>query len=362
MQTLDIECPSCGEVLELDAGFAGGVCRCSSCGTLMTVPSDAGKAESLIRPDTSTSLGSGGLSSMGVPDPSVRHRKPSARSSSPKQPSRHTRDEQETSTTIEAGEYRTASGKVIQVDANTRVPMAESKRKQVRTATTIGFFSIIAAIVIAVAIGIISIMGIGADAGKSNDDRRLTFDPAKNPYTLAFANAMGVPITDRTVVIVEASAYSKDWAEAAGDMLSVGLAQPTKEIETALIGAGDTPVLFADGVLRKLPIPPSEVRTWFDDLPSAGKGDVAAAMAKALELDPQTLIVIYGEAEMSEIQAWDDSLQDKTDVKVHTVHIGSHCPELEGWAAEHGGEAATWSVQDIDWLKNDADQSASDDH
>ena len=69
MQTLDIECPSCSEMLELDAGFAGGVCRCSNCGTLMTVPSDAGKAESLTRPTSSTSVGAGGMDSMGIPDP-----------------------------------------------------------------------------------------------------------------------------------------------------------------------------------------------------------------------------------------------------------------------------------------------------
>lgn len=46
MPVIDLECPNCHESLELDAGFAGGVCRCANCGTLMTVPENAGeKAE-----------------------------------------------------------------------------------------------------------------------------------------------------------------------------------------------------------------------------------------------------------------------------------------------------------------------------
>ncbi len=40
MQTINLPCPGCHTVLELDAGFAGGVCRCSNCGILMTVPID----------------------------------------------------------------------------------------------------------------------------------------------------------------------------------------------------------------------------------------------------------------------------------------------------------------------------------
>ncbi len=51
---IELECPSCGQLLELDAGFAGGVCRCSDCGTLMTVPKhpDREDAAPAPRPDS----------------------------------------------------------------------------------------------------------------------------------------------------------------------------------------------------------------------------------------------------------------------------------------------------------------------
>ena len=350
MQTLDIECPSCGEMLELDAGFAGGVCRCSNCGTLMTVPSDAGKAESLTRPSSSASVGSGGLSSMGVPDPGERR---SDRSGTKRSKGKKSKASQRkrVSTTIEAGEYRTASGKVIRLDESTRVPMAEGKRKKIRAATAVVFFAIVATVVAIAVVGIIAIMGQPGGPGGGGGGA-MAFDPAKNPYTLEFANVMGIPVSDRTVVIVEASEYSEEWAEVAGDMLGAGLSQKSKGSEVALVGAGDKLILFAGGPPRKLPISAGEVRTWFGKLPTTGEGDVAAAITKALEWEPQTLIVMHGYTEMSSIEAWNALVKGKEGLEVHTVHIGDSSAELEGWAGEYGGAAAVWSVQEIESLKD----------
>lgn len=354
MQTLDIECPSCSEMLELDIGFAGGVCRCSNCGTLMTVPSEAGKAESLMQPAASASIGSGGMSSMGVPDTVTPRRGSSSRGGPTK---RNSGSKRRPPDTIEAGEYRTASGKVVKVEKTTRVPMAEGKRKKVRAVTGIIFFSMVATVVAATVIGVI--MLAGGMEGSAGERGGATFDPSKNPYTLEFANAMGLPVSGRTVVIVEASEFSTAWVEAAADMLSTGLARPTKGAEVSLLGAGDKPVLFAGGPPRALPISSREVRAWFDKLPSAGAGDVAAAITKALAWEPQTLIVIHGDTDMSSIEAWDALVKDKAELIVHTVHIGKRSLELEGWAGERGGEAAVWSVQEIETLKGFAAQESA---
>lgn len=346
MQTLDIECPSCGEMLELDAGFAGGVCRCSNCGTLMTVPSDAGQAESLTRPTSSASVGAGGLSSMGVPDPGA------TRSRTSRSKKGKTKKGRPLSATIEAGEYRTASGKVIRVDESTRVPMAESKKKQIRMATTIVFFSIVAAVVAVAVVGIIAITGgPGGPGGGSGDT---AYDPAANPYTLEFANVMGLPITDRTVVIVEATEYSDEWKKAAGEMVGAGLSQKPKDGEVTLIGAGTAPIKFAGGSFQEMPMPAGKVRDWFGKLPADGQGDVVAAISEGLALDPQTIIVMHGYTEMSSIEAWDALVKDRDGLKIHIVHLGNSSPELEGWAGERGGEAVVLSVDQIEYLKEAA--------
>jgi hypothetical protein len=39
-----LNCTSCREAMEIDEAFAGGVCRCRSCGTIQTVPAGGGNA------------------------------------------------------------------------------------------------------------------------------------------------------------------------------------------------------------------------------------------------------------------------------------------------------------------------------
>jgi len=364
MQTLDIECPSCGEMLELDAGFAGGVCRCSNCGTLMTVPSSAGKPESLTKPTRSASSGSGGTRSMGTPDTGTQ------RGSRPSKPKKKSKGKGKPakggaiSATIEAGEYRTSSGKVIRVDETMRVPMAEKKKKQIRMATTIVFFSIVAAVVVVAVIGIIAITGGPGGPGGGSGSGDVAYDPAANPYELPFANVMGLPVTGRTVVVVEASEYSGEWASIAGDMIGTGLSHASSDGEIALIGAAGKPVAFDDGAMRGMPINANEVRGWFENLPAEGEANVAAAITAALEQDPDTLIIVHGYADTDNIQAWDALLDGKENLKLHTVFVdaegGNSSPELEGWAAERGGEAVVLSIDQIEYLKEAAAEAVAE--
>lgn len=357
MQTLDIECPSCGEMLELDAGFAGGVCRCSNCGTLMTVPSEAGKAESLIKPTSSTAMGAGGLDSMGVPDPEPRRSNRASKSKSGKGKRGKSKKGRPTIATIEAGEYRTTSGKIIQVEETTRVPMAESKKKQIRMATTIVFFSIVAAVVAIAAVAIIMFSGgPGNFVGGGNSD--VEYDPAANPYTLTYANVMGLPVQGHTAVVIEASQYSEEWMAQVGDIITAGLSKEMQGGEVALIGAANKPVLLAGGPPRKLPLKPGELGTWFNKLPAEGEADMSAAIKSALDSKPETLIVIVGYADSANIEAWDALVADQKEMKVHAVHIGNSSPELQGWMGERGGETVVLSIDQIEYLKEFAAEEA----
>ena len=40
-----LRCSNCGQTLEIDDAFAGGVCRCRHCGTIQTVPADAPRVQ-----------------------------------------------------------------------------------------------------------------------------------------------------------------------------------------------------------------------------------------------------------------------------------------------------------------------------
>jgi hypothetical protein len=317
----------------------------------MTVPSDAGKAESLTRPTSSTSLGAGGMSSMGVPDPGPSRRRPSTKKGKGK---KSKASKKRVSTTVEAGEYQTASGKVIRLDETTRVPMAESKKKQIRIATTAVFFAIVAAVVGVAVVAIVMITG-----GPGGDATDVAYDPAANPYTLSYANVMGLPVRGRTVVVIEASQDSAAWTAAVGDMIADGLSRESVGNEAALVGAGSAkPVLLAGGPTRKLPLNESELTRWFAGLPADGEADIAAAIKAALDAEPETLVVVVGDADAADIDAWDAVLKDAEDLRVHAVYIGNSSPELQAWMNERGGEAVVLSIDQIEYLKEVAEEEA----
>jgi len=349
MQTLDIECPSCGEMLELDAGFAGGVCRCSNCGTLMTVPNDASKAETLSRPSSSASVGAGGLSSMGTPDPGPRPRSSSKRGKSKKGKAKKGK---RISTTIEAGEYRTASGKVVRFDETTRVPMAEGKRKQIRAVTTIVFFSVVLAVVALAVVGIIAMMG-GPGGPGGGPGGAAVFDPAKNPYELEFANVAGLPISGDVVLVVEASEYSGEWMSQAKDIIQDGLTKPGKDVTVSFVASTDAkPRAFARSPIGLKSIDSPKLGKWFDELPAKGEADVTAGIKAALQGTPGTLILVIGYADTSDVEAWEKLVSAKEDLVVHTFVVGSDSAELQGWmSSRDGSEVVVLSASDIEALK-----------
>ena len=98
---LELTCPSCEQVLVLDAGFAGGVCRCSSCGTLMSVPHIAppdSASPPKRRPDTPEQPGSPTI----APEPTNTPARDSASTAAPTRRSgrtttRHPRQDRATS-------------------------------------------------------------------------------------------------------------------------------------------------------------------------------------------------------------------------------------------------------------------------
>ena len=109
-QSIELNCPGCETLLELDAGFAGGVCRCSTCATLMTVPAETGAAapERLLRPES--------------PDaPTPRPETPGEAAPAAAEPAGVTT-------------YTTDTGQTVRVDEG-KIPMAEMKRKAAKWIT-----------------------------------------------------------------------------------------------------------------------------------------------------------------------------------------------------------------------------------
>ena len=352
MQTLELDCPSCGEHLELDAGFAGGVCRCSKCGTLMTVPRDAGRAERLTAPERGAELSDATIDPADLQEIAAP---PTPRGTGGKRGGRGRSKKKDpyAPTTIDAGEYRTASGKVVRVEQAMRVPMAQSKRKQIRMITTIVFMSIVLGIAVIAGVAILIMVSSGSGDGNTDNANSANdntppppaYDSAANPFTLNFPNVAGIPIEGRVAIVVEASrGDSSVWLPVAGDMIGTGLSQSDKaSTQVALYAAGKgKPATFASGQPTSLPsINKAELTKWFAGLTFDKPVDRTAAIELALKDKPDVLVLVFSGATGKELEAWQKLIEKSPGLAVHAVIIDSlSARPVQDWLRDHKDSVA----------------------
>lgn len=378
MQTLELDCPSCGEHLELDTGFAGGVCRCSNCGTLMTVPRDAGRAEQLSAPEPD-----GGMSDASMPP--VRssggsRSRPASRQGKGGKRAGRGRPGTGGSGTIQAGEYRTETGRVVHVEAPIRVPMAQSKRKKIRMVTTIVFLSVVLGVVVIAVIALLIMVnsntgntgdgtaGTGGGTGINGQDPAAPlpprYDPQANPFTVDFTNIAGLPVKGKIAVIVEASkGDSAFWLGTAGEMITAGLQRkPDAATSVSFYAATDVqPVVYGDGVPKPInQLKPTELNNWFSGMTFVNNVNLDAAIKRALNLNPDVLVLVISGGSSSETAQWEKLLSGKDGLVVHAVLIDSVSPRpVQQWlGGRDKSQALSLSSRQIkDWQEESASDS-----
>lgn len=167
---IQISCPNCNAALEIDSGFAGGICRCFNCGTLMTVPRD---------PDTEASE-------------TVR------------QAERPDRPDAPAGQTAQAV-FVTTSGRTLNLDprAVDRLPTARRRRIGVRIGVIGGFIIIAIALVIALVALVVNLVRESAPpSAEQITTQTLGYDPQANPFSIDRANLIGLPMPEGSIIVV----------------------------------------------------------------------------------------------------------------------------------------------------------------
>lgn len=363
MQTLELECPACSELLELDMGFAGGVCRCSACGTLMTVPQDAAQgahAEQLTRPDRPDDPS--GLSGVGdtqetEPRPRERASRPRRQKGKRGKPDRRGRPpttktgrrgkaSAQAGEAIEQGVYTTASGRQVKIDRGTNVPTARSRRTGVRIATAVVFFSIIGAITLVGAVAIFWMVQNPKGGGSETvdpdapvveiDPTQFVYNKSENPYLLEQPNALGLPLTGTVAIVLETGPSHAQWNEMIAEMIGTGLSRPGSEAKVLVFASGP------DGlrVLRDQPtattvVTPDLLTAFVKESGGTGTGGISDALAEALGSKPDTLILVTGQPGRDDIVDWEHVLEGHPGVVLHGVLIDGYAQAYEDWVHDH---------------------------
>ena len=335
MEMLELECPKCKVLLELDVGFAGGVCRCSDCYILMTVPENpnAERPEKLFRPELPT-LG---------PDSTEEPQPPRDQASDTLEPQQDKAAET----------YTTASGKRIRIESDTIIPTAHKKKRPAVRATVVLIFMAVVALIFAMCLLALRVLITGEGEGIYTPpvpEAVVVYNPSANPFLLDHPNLLGLPITGRCTLIIDASEHSQPWLGVVKRAIQDGMSHPSSKVSLLV-------VMTSNGEIE---VSATEHET-LEDLKSAdlgrflrgntafGDADLPAAVDRAMQGQPDRLVIITGN---EPTQAQSNTLARMFDaspqVQVDVAQIdGAATSSWSGLCRPHGGQAVAISLQQL---------------
>ncbi len=278
MDMLELECPNCKELLELDIGFAGGVCRCSNCSVLMTVPENPAseRAEKLIRPERPEGT-SGEYGDQEALDPAEALADASA---------------------VDTGTYTTASGKSYQIDADTYIPTARKiKRPAVRATVVLVFVLVMAAIVSVCASALMILLHGAPEASWQPGSEKILadYDPSMNPFEIEMPNIVGLPIGKKSVVVVDTSSDGRVWLGVVKDMIQDGTDHQLTGMEFQLVISSEgSASVFPPQPQPMIEIDRAGLRDFLAGFIAMGQPDLPKAIDVAMTSNPTQVILITG--------------------------------------------------------------------
>lgn len=307
---IELACPGCRERLEIDAGFAGGVCRCYNCGTLMTVPDDpaaGGKAERLARPDRPGSPGGGRPET-----PTEAGKRPETPGAGAGAGAGATVEAEAETVDLSSEEvFVTESGRTIRVSRH-QVPVAQRRRVVVRGTVVLLFLGIVGGVLVAtvVAIGLI-LGGVKPSSPPASDgdgpavQTRLLADPG-NPFMAEPGTFMGLRLEPPVVLLVDRSARAESWLPLVNDVIlqTVRRLEGAPPIQVVCWSASETKRFpeAGPGPIEGLVL--DNLEKLLGDLWPEGLPARPEVLAEILEQDPRHIVIVSGLSEERLEPAW----------------------------------------------------------
>jgi len=346
-------------MLELDGGFAGGVCRCSSCGTLMTVPSDPTRerAETLSRPDTPGG-GRPEAPTSTRPDAPGRPGTPTSAPAKTESPA-----PAEPAATADTEILVTPSGKKVRVSKKMTVPMAKRRRKAIRVGVIV-VFALFTVFIVAGVIGAVVVMMQPPKPPGAVEPDGPQIVVESNPFLLKKPNFLGLPLSKRAVVTIDASSSSRSWLAVASEGFYSGTEPMTSDTSAQLIFwreggfasyPSDQPKSMSTDAERK------ELRDFIEGISARGAADGLLALEKAFGAKPSQVIIMTGKAlEEAELTKLKELMKANPGVKVDFAVIGEETPGLAELLKESGGNFVELSSSRLSsWYAESQDKAVA---
>ncbi|MHC4994859.1 MAG: hypothetical protein ACYTGQ_07385 [Planctomycetota bacterium] len=296
---LHITCPQCESGLEVDEGFRGGVCRCSQCGSLLTVPDEKGPqiVESLGRPD--------------VPDGAV---------ASP-------------------DTYQTKSGRKLTLskDELSEIPVAKRHRPGVRLATMAAVLVLMAGI-LAGFFAVTSAMFSGPEPVDVAAIYQDVFHIVDNPYLTDTPSFMGLPVANRTIFMIDGSATMRDYLDLLTPAVTHAFQTLGESEAQVVIWNENAPTVWPEYPMSGAKIDTTELLDTINPVTATGGVAALDGVTRALMSKPELIILVARQLpdDPTETDAVVKRIRD-ADAPLTAVIIDGAEPRLEDLATQSGG-------------------------
>ena len=290
-----LQCSNCGEALEVDDAFAGGVCRCRHCGAIQTVPAD----------------GSGEGSA--PPKPLYRREEQKSDASGL----------DELASVVSSGMLSSSALNARRAGGTRRKPVPKrdlgepsAKGMDRRLATALGVAAVLGVLAIGLAVALVT----------GGEPAEVEAGPEVAAPTFA-----GLPLGRRVAWVVD---RGTDTAEAFGpvnDLILRAAAELPAGSSFQVVywqrrGLDDAPPSVPGRSLRAVsPGAIDQARERIADLPTGGSTDALPALALALAEDPDTVVLVTGKGWALDAGFADRVLETlgEADVTLHTLAVGT---------------------------------------
>lgn len=341
MDQLELLCPSCEQVLVLDAGFAGGVCRCSNCGMLMSVPAPAPSTQ---RPSSARRPN---LPGEPIATP------PSHAQASVSEPTRPVTvadvPQRKPSIAAPAGKTRTSRHHPGRAQS-----ASHHKRKLIILVSVISIVVLIIIVLVFALSGFVNYQANRPLPSHQTPQQAVTFEynPNANPYLLDKPNFLGIPLSPKTVMVIETSQSSRPWLGLVKNAILTGTNFDTPIVAIQLVFAtADGVVIFPEKPETLDQLDRDSLRSQLNRILSMGSVDSVSALQRALEPKPQQLILVTGQKPMPErIRHLQTLLKLLPDARFDAVLIDTHSTNMISLPRDRGGQYITLTAQQLqDW-------------
>lgn len=326
---IEITCPGCSTELEIDEGFRGGVCRCHSCGALLSVPDEDETPPGVPdRPDAPTPKD--------TPPPAtdtdeILDLGDDEEDESPSQapPTPSPRRTQSTASRSRGSD-------------STQRTRRTSSHKAKPKASMYALFGVAVIILLGV-IGIL-IKGIIDKSASTEEEEILPVeisDIQKNPYTAKTPNMLQALVTSDTVIVVDASTSMKDHIWQVNAACEALINQTGNKHKLAFVYTSETATnTHPDTLTPGSSITDTSLNKFTQEQAETGSGGqkIQEALTKAASLNPRKIILVLRTFPANDNwEATQKKLKDDN-IKLSAVLIKGISNELNDICKDTGGK------------------------